>query len=86
MQFVDRNLDRFETTLEVQEELAFLLERYIQLLPVFIPPRFICGYGRLVGYGKVVYNAHSPTLWHPDLHLENIFVDPSSKKITDIVN
>jgi aminoglycoside phosphotransferase (APT) family kinase protein len=26
------------------------------------------------------------TLWHPDLHLDNIFIDPSSHKITAIID
>jgi hypothetical protein len=30
--------------------------------------------------------AATNTLWHPDLHLDNIFVDPDSHKITGIVD
>ncbi|EEP77899.1 predicted protein [Uncinocarpus reesii 1704] len=29
---------------------------------------------------------HSPTLWHPDLHLDNVFVDPKSRQITRIID
>ncbi|KAG4431471.1 hypothetical protein IFR05_013043 [Cadophora sp. M221] len=29
---------------------------------------------------------HSPTLSHPDLHLDNVFVDPKSKQITRIID
>jgi hypothetical protein len=31
-------------------------------------------------------DTHSPTLWHPDLHLDNVFVDPESKQITRIID
>ena len=27
-----------------------------------------------------------PTLWHPDLYLNNVFVDPDTKKITQIID
>jgi hypothetical protein len=30
--------------------------------------------------------ANSTLLWHPDLHLDNVFVDPESYKITPIVD
>jgi hypothetical protein len=31
-------------------------------------------------------DTHSPTLWHPDPHLDNVFVDPESKQITRIID
>lgn len=31
-------------------------------------------------------DTHSPRLWHPDLHLDNIYVDPESKQITSIID
>lgn len=35
---------------------------------------------------KSLDDTHSPTLWHPDLHLDNIFVDPESQQITRIID
>jgi len=31
-------------------------------------------------------DTYSPTLWHPDLHLDNVYVDPESKQITRIID
>jgi Ser/Thr protein kinase RdoA (MazF antagonist) len=50
-----------------------LLDRYLQLASAMGPPQSI-------------NDAHSPTLWHPDLHLNNVFVDPQSKQITHIID
>ncbi|KAE9378223.1 hypothetical protein N431DRAFT_541752 [Stipitochalara longipes BDJ] len=58
---------------ELPNEVLTLLERYLQLAPAMIPP-------------KGPEDIHSPTLWHPDLHLDNIFVDPESQKITRIID
>lgn len=50
-----------------------LLHRYKQPTPAIVPP---------LGTD----DTHSPTLWHPDLHLDNVFVDPESKQITRIID
>jgi hypothetical protein len=31
-------------------------------------------------------DTHSPTLWHPDLHLDKVFVNPESKQITHVID
>src|SRR5947207_12517288 len=64
---------RSSTEPELPEEVLDLLDRYLQLTPTIVPP---------LGTD----DTHSPTLWHPDLHLDNIFVDPESKQITRIID
>jgi len=56
------------------DEVLTLLERYLQLSPAMIP------------HLSPDEDIHSPTLWHPDLHLDNIFVDSESKQITRIID
>ncbi|KAI9844282.1 MAG: hypothetical protein M1837_005692 [Sclerophora amabilis] len=58
---------------ESPEELLTLLTRYMDISRHLAPP-------------IVDEEIHSKTLWHPDLHLDNVFVDPDSKKITRIVD
>ncbi|KAE9379476.1 hypothetical protein N431DRAFT_434463 [Stipitochalara longipes BDJ] len=60
---------------EHPEEVLRLLGQCLQLAPAMIPPSVINDMDQL-----------APTLWHPDLHLDNIFVDPSTKKITQIID
>jgi Ser/Thr protein kinase RdoA (MazF antagonist) len=67
------NYHRSSTDPEMPEEVLDLLERYLKLSPAMVPP-----------LGDV--NTHSPTLWHPDLHLDNVFVDPASRHITSIID
>lgn len=67
------NYHRSRTEPELPEEVLDLLERYLQLASAMVPP-------------PGTDNAHSPTLWHPDLHLDNVFVDPESKQITRIID
>ncbi|RDL42516.1 Uncharacterized protein BP5553_02495 [Venustampulla echinocandica] len=52
------NCHRSSTEPELPEEVLDLLDRYLQLTPAMVPP---------VGTDDI----HSPTLWHPDLHLNN---------------
>ncbi|KAG9236357.1 hypothetical protein BJ875DRAFT_533605 [Amylocarpus encephaloides] len=52
------NYHRSSTEPELPEEVLDLLNRYLQLAPAMVPP---------LGAG----DTHSPTLWHPDLHLDN---------------
>jgi hypothetical protein len=51
------NYHRSSTEPELPEEVLTLLERYLQLSPAMVPP-------------KSPDDTHSPTLWHPDLHLD----------------
>lgn len=67
------NYHRSSTEPESPDELLDLLRRYLRLAPAMVPP---------VGSE----DTHSPTLWHPDLHLDNVFVDPESRQITRIID
>ncbi|KIM97540.1 hypothetical protein OIDMADRAFT_204366 [Oidiodendron maius Zn] len=67
------NYHRSSTELELPEEILGLLDQYLQLAPAMVPP-------------PGMDDTHSPTLWHPDLHLDNVFVDPDSKQITRIID
>ncbi|KAH6719806.1 hypothetical protein BKA61DRAFT_667720 [Leptodontidium sp. MPI-SDFR-AT-0119] len=59
-------------TPELPEEYISLLERYIILVPHLVP--------------IFPEELHSKTLCHQDLHLDHIFVDPDTKKITNIID
>jgi hypothetical protein len=67
------NYHRSSTVPEFPQEVLDLLDKYLQLAPAMVPP---------LG----AEDTHSPTLWHPDLHLDNVFVDPESKQITRIID
>lgn len=67
------NYHRSSTEPEAPDELLDLLHRYLKLAPAMVPP---------VGSEET----HLPTLWHPDLHLNNVFVDPGSRQITRIID
>lgn len=67
------NYHRSSTELQLPKEVLDLLDKYLRLAPAMVPP---------VGTD----DTHSPTLWHPDLHVDNVFVDPESKKITRIID
>lgn len=69
------NYHRSLTEAELPDEMLDLLDKYLKLSPAMIPPRL-----------SDFADFHSPTLWHPDLHLDNVFVDPKSKKITHIID
>lgn len=58
---------------ELPKEMLDLLDRYLQLVPAMVPP-------------LSPDDTHSSTLWHSDLHLDNVFVDPESKKITCVID
>lgn len=60
---------------ELPHEMLDLIDRYLQLAPAMVPP-----------HSTEDTDINSPTLWHPDLHLNNIFVDPESKKITHVID
>lgn len=67
------NYARSLTEPESPDETLSLLDRYLQLAPAMVPPRS-------------TDDTHSPTLWHPDLHLDNVFIDPESKQITCVID
>ena len=67
------NYHRSITAPELPEEAISLLERYLQVSACMVPP---CE-------GE---DTHSPTLWHPDLHLDNVYVDTTSGQITRIID
>ncbi|TVY42581.1 Altered inheritance of mitochondria protein, mitochondrial [Lachnellula occidentalis] len=66
------NYHRPVDTPELPDEYLSLLRRYLVLVP-YLPPIF-------------PENLHSKTLFHQDLHLDNIFVDPDTKKINNIID
>lgn len=57
---------------ELPDDFHSLLTRYVTLAPFLVPTN-----------SKGI---HSRTLSHPDLHLDNIFVDPNTKQITHIID
>src|SRR5690349_21519843 len=65
------NYARSHTDPESPDEMLDLLDRY--LAPAMVPP-------------QSSDDTHSPTLWHPDLHLDNVLVDPESKQITRVID
>ncbi|KAL8650303.1 MAG: hypothetical protein Q9210_003899 [Variospora velana] len=67
------NYARSLTEPESPDEMLDLLDRYLQLAPVMVPP-------------QSSDDTHSPTLWHPNLHLDNVFVNPESKQITRVID
>lgn len=67
------NYARSVTEPELPGDMVDLLDRYLRLAPAMVPP-------------LTLDDTHSPTLWHPDLHLDNVFVDPKSKKITCVID
>ncbi|KAH6721582.1 kinase-like domain-containing protein [Leptodontidium sp. MPI-SDFR-AT-0119] len=66
------NYARSLTEPESPDEMLDLLDRYLQLAPAMVP--------------QPSDDTHAPTLWHPDLHLDNVFVDPESKQITRVID
>jgi hypothetical protein len=52
-----------------------LIDRYLQLAPAMVPSQL-----------TEDIDIHSPTLEHPDLHPNNIFFDPKTKKISHIID
>ncbi|KAK0111553.1 hypothetical protein ONS95_001904 [Cadophora gregata] len=69
------NYHRSLTEQEMPHEMLDLLERYLQLAPAMVPPQ-----------PSEDLDIHAPTLWHPDLHPNNIFINPESKKISHIID
>lgn len=67
------NYHRSSTEPELLDEVLSLLDRYLQLAICMVPP---CE----------TVDTHSSSLWHPDLHLDNVYVDPESREITRIID
>ena len=67
------NYHRSSTEPELPDEVLDLFDQYLQLTLAMVPP---------LGTD----DTHSPTLWHPDLHLDNVFIDPKLKKTTHIID
>ncbi|RAK74295.1 aminoglycoside phosphotransferase family protein [Aspergillus fijiensis CBS 313.89] len=66
------NVRRSEEQLETADEYVALLERYTKLVPYLL---------------QEPHGHESPDqLSHPDLHLDNIFVDPATNNITAVID
>lgn len=66
------NFHRSMESPEIPDDFLSLLIRYMKLAPCLVPTN-----------SKGI---HSKTLSHPDLHLDNIFIDPNTKKITHLLD
>ncbi|KAL9079924.1 MAG: hypothetical protein Q9157_001216 [Trypethelium eluteriae] len=66
------NYFRSMEDLEPPEDALQLLAKYERVAPVLVPP--------------ANESASANVLWHPDLHLDNVFVDPVSYEITSVVD
>jgi hypothetical protein len=69
------NHARSLTEPELPKDMLDLLNQYLRLAPAMVPPPPL-----------TAEDTHSSTLWHPDPHLDNVFVDPKSKKITNVID
>jgi hypothetical protein len=58
---------------ESPESFISLLEQYLEIASHLVPR-------------AASADILSPTLWHPDLHRDNLFVDPDTNKITCIID
>lgn len=68
------NYFRYDDRPEVPSEMLDLIEKYLPVTP------YICA------SADVAEDLHTPILSHPDLHLNNIFIDPETNVITDIID
>lgn len=59
------NYARSRVESEQPEEMLELLDKYLKLTPAMIPP-------------PTPDDIDASTLWHPDLHLDNLFIDPDT--------
>ncbi|KAK0110887.1 hypothetical protein ONS96_002473 [Cadophora gregata f. sp. sojae] len=66
------NYARSHVEPEHPEEMLELLDKYLKLTPAMVPPSFP--------------DINASTLWHPDLHLDNIFIDPNTLQVTSIID
>lgn len=70
------NFYKSSTEPQRPSEAVSLLKRYLKIAKAMIP----------VQEPDKSKDITLSTLWHPDLHLDNIFVDPKSKQITSITD
>ncbi|KAI9674439.1 MAG: Phosphotransferase enzyme [Caeruleum heppii] len=66
------NFHRSMESPELPDDFLSLLSRYMTLAPYLVP--------------TTSEDLHVKTLSHPDLHLDNIFVDPDTRRITNIID
>ena len=59
---------------ELPSEMLDLIDKYLLVTPWSS------------GSAEVVRDLHTSFLWHPDLHLNNVFIDPKTNVITDIID
>lgn len=59
---------------ELSCEILDLIDKYLSITPY------------ITQSGKTERKICTPTLWHSDLHLNNIFIDPASNLITSIID
>lgn len=67
------NYYRSSQSKELPKDALALLKKYIDVAPHLVPP-------------PTDESGYANVLWHPDLHLDNIFVDPDTHQITRIVD
>ncbi|KAK0110084.1 hypothetical protein ONS95_002740 [Cadophora gregata] len=67
------NIARSLTEPEQPEEMLELLNQYLQLIPAMIPP-------------STTDDLHGSTLWHPDLHLDNMLIDTRTMQVTSVID
>ena len=67
------NYARSRVELEQPEEMSELLDKYLKLTPAMIPP-------------PTPDDIDASTLWHPDLHLDNLFINPSTLQVTSVID
>ncbi|KAJ9322920.1 hypothetical protein DTO027B5_2962 [Paecilomyces variotii] len=67
------NYYRSSQSKELPQDGLALLKKYINVAPYLVPP-------------PTAESGYANVLWHPDLHLDNIFVDPSTHQITRIID
>lgn len=67
------NYYRSSQSKELPQDGLSLLQKYINVAPYLVPP-------------PTAESGYSNVLWHPDLHLDNIFVDTHTRQITRIID
>jgi hypothetical protein len=67
------NFARSSTELEQPNDMLELLDQYLKLAPAMLSP-------------STPDDINASTLWHPDLHIDNLFVDPGTLQITSVID
>ena len=68
------NYNRSSMEPEVTEEILELLGHYLQLSPA------------MIAQSRPEHGLNASTLWHPDLHLDNVFVDTTTMQISCLID